>query len=474
MIDVHAHFFNGSDVPVRGFIGECLGHNAPPYLQPLMRAMARLGEAIAGRAPTARQELDELLALAAAVGGRSESERRQSVDSWFDADRRRAAQNAAEIVRGSEFERRYRELDPQSNPSSAADVFQVAAEARTPRPARRQQTRGLQEQRALGAKAQLEFLVYMVSKRASNLRTYIEAFAPEEGAGVDMVLGSLVDFDYWLDCPPRSAHDDQLQLHQQIAAAHGGFMKPVAAYNPWTDINQSGAGLTRILNAWRQDAIVAVKIYPPTGFMPADNALVPVKTSKRRPDLRRLDGALAKFFDTCAEHNIPVIAHAARSNGRDNAHDDFSSPVSWTRLLRRYAAGSKTPILDLGHFGGDDGGTTWTLQFAQLMKERSDARIFADIGYWDQLMCDDAVKCRQARERLKTALAVPITSSTTVADRVMFGTDWLMSSQITDWQEYPARVREALRAITSEAVVDRILGQNALECFARLTAPVKT
>ena len=63
MIDVHAHFFNASDVPVRGFLEDCLGHRAPPSVQLLLKALARIADRLADRAPTAAEELAELSAL---------------------------------------------------------------------------------------------------------------------------------------------------------------------------------------------------------------------------------------------------------------------------------------------------------------------------------------------------------------------------------------------------------------------------
>jgi predicted TIM-barrel fold metal-dependent hydrolase len=202
--------------------------------------------------------------------------------------------------------------------------------------------------------------------------------------------------------------------------------------------------------------------------MPANNALVPIKTKKHRPDLKRLDAVLTSFFTACADAGIPIIAHTAHSNGRDDAHDNFSSPTAWAALLRRVAAGAKAPVINLGHFGGDDPTTTWTQEFAKLMQEYPQIRLFGDIAYWDRLMCGNEPECQPARNRLKEALAMSISTSETVADRVMFGTDWLMSSQIPAWQTYPAQVQEALGAISSAKVVAGILGQNALKCFPRL------
>ena len=472
VIDTHAHFFNASDVPVKGFVAECLGHKAPDWLRPLIEKIAPIADAVARLAPTAREELDSLRALSQSVASRSAIEGRRTVDDWFQREREAAAERVVKAVAGSDFERRYREMvrAPFRGQAgiSTEEVLTIASEARS------RKQRGLRPQspedvRANAARAKLEFLIYMLSLRAANLRTYIDAYAAEDDQyAVDMVLGSLVDFDYWLDCPPLSAHDDQIVLHKHLAELHGGFLRPVVAYNPWTDLEQNDAGRKRVLAAWACGEFVGAKIYPPTGFLPAANETTPINSNKPHPDRKKLDGVLRKFFAMCADEGIPVLAHAARSNGRDDAHDEFSSPDAWKALMQSVSVDLKTPIISLGHFGGDDLDTDWTAKFAQLMKHHSAIQVFGDLGYWDQLMCTDTAACTQTRDRLKTALAVPVAGAETVADRVMFATDWLMLSQVTDWQTYPQRVREALDAIATAEDVVKILGKNARRCFARL------
>ena len=473
VIDTHAHFFNASDVPVRGFIAECLGHNAPPSVQPLLKALAPLADKLAERAPTAFDELNSLQALSSTVRHRSGEDVRAGVARWFEQERGEAADRVVDVVRGSEFERLYQERVSRGSRSgpgiSAREVLNVTEEARQ-RNTTRSRDRSADDPRAAEAKAKLEFLFYMLSKRAANVRAYIDAFAPVDGSfGVDTVLGSLVDLDYWLDCPPRSAHSDQIAVLQHLAAMHGGYLQPVVAYNPWTDIQLNGAGLQRVLDAWNTNAFVAVKIYPPTGFMPAANASSAASTGKRRPDLKQLDDTLKNFFAACAREGIPVLAHAARSNGRDAAHDDFSSPNAWDALLCRVTGELKRPTLSLGHFGGDHPMTDWTARFANLMAVYTNVRLYGDLGYWDQLLCEDTTTCNQAKTRLKNVLDTKIGSTETVADRVMFATDWLMLSQMSGWRDYPQKVREALEAIAPEHV-GKILGGNARKCFERIPA----
>lgn len=57
--------------------------------------------------------------------------------------------------------------------------------------------------------------------------------------------------------------------------------------------------------------------------------------------------------------------------------------------------------------------------------------VFGDIGYWAELRCAQvgALRCEAALERLKSVRVVPLGNGERVADRLMFGSDWLMLSR---------------------------------------------
>jgi predicted TIM-barrel fold metal-dependent hydrolase len=97
-------------------------------------------------------------------------------------------------------------------------------------------------------------------------------------------------------------------------------------------------------------------------------------------------------------------------------------------------------------------------------------QLFGDLAYWDRLMCDSPDACGSARARLKDVLRTPAGEAEAVGDRVMFATDWLMLSQVSNWRMYPQRVREGLEAVAESADVAKILGGNAQKCFARIVA----
>jgi hypothetical protein len=369
----------------------------------------------------------------------------------------------------------------RSGPLSHGEILEIVRDSERPAsPGAEAAPTPAKSGQAAMADGVVSFLKYMVSPRWTNLQAYLNTFTTGRGAiGIDAVLGVLVDFDYWLDCPPRSTQDDQVKLHQRLYDLYakssplgGAYFHPVVAYNPWTDIEQDGEALRRVIDACTNRHFIAAKIYPPTGFQPAGNAAIAEgKLTKRHPSTKDLDTRLENFFNACADKNIPVLAHAAPSNGRDDFHDGFSGPTEWETLLAQQAAKARVPRVDLGHFGG--GRRNWTQEFACLISRFPTMSLYGDLGYWDELMCGsrEPEVCETARHQLEEAMKIAIPGTAdTVLDRVMFATDWLMLSQVRGWADYPRRVRDQLRQIPGmgDAELAKVLGGNALKCFPGL------
>ncbi len=475
VVDAHGHFFNASDVPVRGFVAECLGHSAKSEeLRKLFEYMGIIAEAIARIAPTAKKEHEELQVLeAAARQDTNAGDTAKRVSDFLERGRREAAESAVEVTRGSRFLEQYRRMTrpalDRRGPLTVDEVRSVVDHTGGTEP--RDFPSAATEPDVNLAFGALEFLNYMLARRSVSLAAYRDAYSAEGAAlRIDTTIGALVDFDYWLDCPPFSAHEDQIELHALLSSMHGGYMRPLLAYNPWTDIALGGAGLKRIKAEWAKpkSPYVGVKIYPPMGFYPAGNWANPIITEKDRPNAQQLDKTLGEFFAFCASERVPVLAHTGQSNGRDPAHDELGGPTGWEALLSQWSTPGFQPIISFGHFGGASG-NQWTQTLAELIGTYKDAAVHADLGYWEELMGtpDEVAK---TSGRLKAAFAVPVGSGT-VADRVMFGTDWLMLSQQRRWKQYPDKVAQALERIAPDHWRD-ILGANALGCFSRLSQPI--
>ncbi len=308
-----------------------------------------------------------------------------------------------------------------------------------------------------------QFVGFMLSPRHHNLRSYIKRFSEgSPGLPLSGCFGAMVDFNYWLDSPAKaSTMRDQVLIHEQMALLSNGFLMPLVAYNPWVDIQENDASLKTVEWAVKEHGCVGVKIYPPMGFYPFGNERNPINgSSDPRPHPRALDEKLIQFFTKCEELDVPVMAHANASNGRDSSHDKLAGVKGW-ELLDSYP-GLKSLYVNAGHFGGaharDDG--DWTADFVYLMNSAEKLTLYADLGYWDELL-----ESQVARDRLRENLLLPV-GQETVADRTMFGTDWLMLSQVPGWEAYPEGVANVIQNYdTSGFAARKILGSNVLQFY---------
>ena len=259
-VDVHAHFFNASDVTVKGYLEGPVAYSTGGALGDLVRLLAPLGEALAELAPTAKAEYDSLqtlstaridpAALRSSLGEQTQKER-QSISVEFN----RLVRSSS---KGRKFLAAYEHImQPASNAGSRVEpeartrirsleddsVFKAMSISEAPVDEPTLRTLASSD-RAPYAEGILAFVGYMLSARRSNLMTYQAAFT-EEGStiGVRRALGLMVDFDHWLECPPRSAHEDQMKLHLKLSQLSDGYMLPVISYNPWTDVVTKGRSL---------------------------------------------------------------------------------------------------------------------------------------------------------------------------------------------------------------------------------------
>jgi hypothetical protein len=481
-VDAHAHFFNASDVTVKGFLEGPVAHTAGGVLEGLLKLLAPLAEALAEMAPTAAKEYDELSRLSSMLQSRPPSEWRGVLDAEIAAHRLLQSERFFDLLqtpRGRPFAVEYQRLQaqrlregrrPATGELDRLALVRAMALGATPRGVLERRVE-LPGEGGIYEAGVLAFVGYMLAPRWANVRSYAMAFSEhEESLGVDRVLGSLVDFDRWLDCPPRSSHEDQLRLHARMSRLSGGYMLPLVGYNPWTDIVEDGRSLKLVIDAVKHHGYVGVKIYPANGFRPWGNT--GAQDGFGLPSHRDINGRLEVFWKTCFDLDVPVLAHANRTMGADNAHDVLGGPEGWEALLTAYEKVGAAPRVNLGHFGGDtqmDAGD-WTERMAGVMARPNGTRVFGDLGYWSELDCVlvGPARCRAAVERLKRLLGRPVGGVESVGDRVMFGTDWLMLSREPHWADYAAEVFKAI-AVHAPEHAARIFGANALRCFSKLS-----
>lgn len=483
--DAHTHFFNAQDVPVAGFLKKSVAHSIPSErVRKLVIALAPIAEALANLAPTPKAEYED---LCKPDGGVLKSLKAQSDELDRSVDERR---------NGAADELYKRILKDSPEISQLFNEAATAAKSRNPNALRGRTTTFSQElvREALrdggglrdadnkfmpssveGMSAEevdasslmnaLQFVGFMLSPRHHNLRTYIRKYAENSpDLPLSGCFAAMVDFNYWLDCPAKASHmQDQVLLHEQLALLSGGFMLPLVAYNPWVDIQEDDASIKLVKKAIESHGCVGVKMYPPMGFYPYGNEGSPLNSSEPRPDLALLDKKLLALYELCDDLGVPVMAHANDSNGRDNEHDKLAGAKGWKALRDKVPQSLKNLRVNAGHFGGDSVHTSgdWTDDFVRLMSEPGALKVYGDLGYWDKLLSSKAVQ-----DNLKTILKQQLQTGGIAADRVMYGSDWLMLSQVPGWEAYGNGMAKVLRKIApSEEAFFKVLGGNALGCF---------
>jgi len=475
-IDVHAHFFNASDVNVKGYVkGPIANSMKTDILRKLVRALAGVVQAIASIAPTAAQEYDDLDTLATGLTAlRSSKERTDTLYRRLESKRdtiarelyKEMVKQKVDVIYMQALDEFYEQsgLRSLTRPTFSEDMVREAID-----PERRQtKMRSLDTQKTASKLANdpggvLEFIGHMLGDRWGNLLTYQKHYTTDSGSfGVDAVFSSLVDFDYWLDCIPPSARSDQMKLHSRLSLRSGGYMLPIIAYNPWTDIKHDNESFELVKTAINEYGFIGVKIYPPNGFYAYGNDTISNQTRQPRPkDLTELDNKLEQMFGWCADNKIPVMAHTSQSMGSDNDANLFGGPAGWQALLDKFSNRQNLPIINAGHFGGDETGNNWTEALGALMKTQNGKAFYADVGYWDQLEQCNNPDCTPI-QRIQDALNA---SNNIAKQRIMYGTDWHMSSKEDNWPAYPFLLEHHLKNYLPEFPLDRFFYQNALDCF---------
>lgn len=486
-IDVHAHIFNSSDIDAMGFMKKDVAHSIDNVLlRELVVGLAEVVGALALIAPAVEAELGKLKAFLAKLVGvekdeavkaflQSEARAHRDIVSKnvaYEMKKRKLDQTytALQQAHAQEMRRTFGDLKPSTEgPTAFEESIAIAID-----PVRRLKDyqaryggRGAPE-KSLDPGGYVEFVGHMLAYRWMNLQDYTYAYTEANDAfGVDAMFASFVNFDYWLAPAKRSPQVEQMKLHSLLSIMSGGYMLPIVAYNPWTDIEEQDASFELVKKAIGQYGFVGVKIYPPMGFMPYGNS-EPYPGKQAHPDVKKLNAVMLRLATWCAQNNVPIMAHSGESNGRDQGEDEFGGPNGWKALLQKLEITSPSVSLvgNLGHFGGGSDEprhpkNDWPSEFAKLMRDPPENRLYGDLAYWEQLRWCDAKhpKCTVAKSRLKAA----IRANPAVTGRIMFGTDWDMLSQEPDWGSYPSQVIGNLGGLLPS--MEKFLYLNALACF---------
>lgn len=505
-IDVHAHVFNGTDLPVKAFLELVMSRQAG-VPGSVARVIGELLQAAAwSRAPKAKEELAELekvkqklascsepggqLALAAMVQGLADKAFRNGVQELQDA------YNASPTLKGAKLRAQNQAfaLDFRIQSEAAvADEIELVSKKPSYSEYRKYlgsaaAGEGLVRTARISARGAIALVLQNFQYRYVSVHDYLSLYNVPGERVIDLLMPMMVDYDWWLAKGSATASSlaEQVDTMEQMAIVTGGRVHAFVPFDPLREVAYGmklapSSSLCLVKDALDRGCI-GVKLYPPMGFAAMGNEELQEKSPgfwrqdwfDRRlllPDLgKRLDSALCDLYEHCLKYDVPIMAHTALSNGPSTDFEGLAAAGYWRNAL------SKFPGLriNFGHFGATGlGGSEAEAYlrakaFADLMQAQGPGNhAYADSGYFMEAI--------EHQAGLKAVLAQLIKETegkggAALAKRFMYGTDWEMTITQGHIASY---LKDFQGVFDSKEVLRNFLGRNAAD-FAGLHAGRKT
>ena len=482
-IDVHAHFFNGSDLQIREFLSKTtVGSDSELY--PLVNAMAGLLQTLAWNlAPSAQSEMSTVARYAALLkdcDGTDQMRRvvGRSYQEGYVLGRRElkvAADAVYETPAGAAV------LGPKASQTGLG-----AAIADLPATYDEFEERRSDSATVLGSQPTLlgyiQFVLHNFNHRHVNAIDYLTTYSKGSSRKIDLVASSMVDYDYWLahgKATPSSL-SEQVDVMGRISVLLGGRVHGFAPFCPFREamtLDSSGAGdATRLVRrAIATRGFIGVKLYPPMGFAAWGNTGKTVWRGK--PSLpaaagdsdfgKRLDAAMSNLFTYCVANDVPIMAHTNHSNGPYEEFKDLAGSEYWKLALERFPG----LRVSFGHFGDtdlEDHKGDKTRPFLELMTQGAGTpgeNTFADSGYFAGTLMNQG-KMRDVFRDLYAS------NNRIMLERMMYGTDWTMILPQKNVERYLSDFTDVMRRIEANqpgigargtTLSNAFFGRNAVE-----------
>jgi predicted TIM-barrel fold metal-dependent hydrolase len=429
-IDAHVHIFNGTDLQIAGFLKHSVANEYPDLKGLLYLIADPLQDFVWTFSPKARDELTKLNQIAGKSGTRGFSE--QDFGPALETDRAETQAQYNEFLRQQFRNEKVRQelikmIRPAKKKGSESQRTIQELEKTPPKGTERELARRVDELSGIPVFDYLEPYFELV-----------QVFTCANTSSVDTFVALLVDFDQPLGEHPGattpSTIDDQTAVTSRICELSRGHLVALAPYCPFKDVARKNASLKNVLQAWKRPGFVGAKLYPPMSFYPYGNG----------KDGNPLDAAIGCFYHECVNSDAVVMAHAGPSMCRTSPHCKYPGPTGWARAVAHVFDTEDKPLrAALGHFGGPFENTSeariWPEEFLDLMTKPSGQKLYADLSYASEVLqaSNDSV--------VVSRLAGLIKHSSTLTERLMYGSDWLMLGLEPQWQAYAKRM---------EAVID--------------------
>jgi predicted TIM-barrel fold metal-dependent hydrolase len=303
----------------------------------------------------------------------------------------------------------------------------------------------------------VRFLWTLTQSDAEMSNLFRFAYEDAPGRGSTLIVSHMMDLAPVYDqAPDREAlldfESQQLRRIEDFQRRPDSDMIYFVAFNPYRDHwhgGQPGDGLRLVRQAVENHGAWGVKIYPPSGYRPADNEIKSRARSllSRSPGRqwdarygslgmegeRALDRRLEEVLLWCIARDVPVFTHCG--TGEFEARKGYglhhSHPRFWRRFLETHPAADGSPCrlrLCLGHAGGEDfwfGRKTfpdWGREVYELCTRFPN--VYCEISTHAELLEPDC----QAYfvDHLAALFAESAQAPYPFATKLVYGTDWYL------------------------------------------------
>ena len=326
------------------------------------------------------------------------------------------------------------------------------------------------------------FLTTLLTRDDDQIARFHADFEQE----VDLVVSHMMDLapvyaqkeDGALLEPFARSQVPRMEHFQDDAQAR---MVYFVAYNPFRDnLGRGGTAMRIVEDAIEQHGAWGVKVYPPSGYRPANN-VIPCRPlalgssaageqwSARYEGVtaERLDQRLDALFDYCHRNDIPIFAHC--SPGEFEARKGYSiqmaDPRWWRPVLEKYPK----LRLCLGHAGGnqfwfglDGPQESWGRMVYELCVEYEN--VYCEFGVHAEVLTDDR---RDFFIALLSRLIEVPQGSYPFEEKILYGSDWFMPREVESQIGFLEAYR---RCFTDLRLIDHYAAFFARNALAYLNA----
>lgn len=478
-IDIHAHIFNGRDIPVSGFLTQVFLREVheQPKETPINGLFNLLKFIIFQviQTPSARKEADEIASNNRVTKTSREAVLTQDQENLAKGIEKFAEQvpDATIVAQPTEDQAMLAKLEsllshqtitPMSNTDKARAI---AAQVYEP----------LDGPAFFGGRKNvdpgntdwimtLRWAAMLTRKRQDILAEYQRLYS--QPSNIRVISPSVVDFELWFVADegryPPSPMQDQIAVMSQIAK-HTPDMTILNFFGfcPLRAATENPSDPLKLARQAISNGFAGIKLYPPVGFKPTDNAPNKIYGQKagRKTNGRTLNHVLMQLYHWCVKNDVPIKTHgmnslAASENSGLNADSKY-----WARVLAK--PGLETLRVNWAHFGGFKAinaacEKSWDAEAAKLA--RTYPGFYVDVGFWSEVTSIGTEHDNTALECFKRLLAQDGQEGNyKLADKIMYGSDWSMIARMYQHNKYAKEVKAALTALNLD--LDDVMSRNA-------------